>query len=290
VTATKTRHSRNHRRSVWWWLGFVLLVAWTIGTIFPVLSIFLLSVRGTQDVYNHPLGLSGALHWGNYSEAWNGAPGGTAFYHYLINSVVSVVAALLIAIVLGTVTSYALVRNTSPGKTPLLLRIFVIALVFPLVVLVIPIFGLLDQAALLNSPAAIGVVYGVLACPTVVLITYSAFLEFPEELIDAGNLDGLSEWGVFVRLVLPLNRGPIAACLVLTMIFVWGEAQLGIIALQQAQSKTLAVGLLGLQGQYFTNQGVLFSGLALATLPILVVYLIMQKFIVRGLALGGALR
>jgi len=275
------------KRSPWWWVGYVLLLIWSALVIFPIISMTLLGFRDTADIFADPTGLTGTWNFDNFAEAWQGSVGNAGMGLYFVNSAISAVVAIAVAVGFGAIAAYALVRKGGAVRVGVL-RLFVGAYAVPLVVILIPVFSLLDTLGWLSNPAAIGVVYGALNLPLAVMVLHSTFLDFPVEIIEASKLDGLGEVSTFARIVAPLNTGAFAAVSVLVLVFAWGEAQLGIVALALPDSRTLAVGLLGFQGQYFSNQGVMFAGLAIATLPVVAAYLILQRFLVQGIALGGS--
>ena len=170
------------------------------------------------------------------------------------------------------------------------MRVFLVATVVPLVLLVIPYFQMFDAFGLTNSPLALGVAYGVISLPTTVLVLHAFFIDFPVELVEAAELDGLGLAGSFVRIVLPLAKGGIVAVSLLALIFVWGEAQLGIVLLQYPAYQSVPVGILGFRGQFTVQLGPIFAGLAIASIPIILVYLIFNRFVSKGIALGGSFR
>jgi len=278
---------RRGTRGPWWWVAYSLAILWSLLVVFPIVSMALLGFRSTADIFNDPTGLTGGWHPANFAEAWQGSTGNMGMGLYLANSIVTAITAIVVSVGLGAIAAYALVRLGGHFRT-WVLRVFVLAFAIPLVVILIPLFSLFDSVGALNSPAAVGVAYGVLNLPVAVLILHATFLDFPEEIIEAATLDGLGRIRSFTRMVVPLNTGAFMSVAMLVLIFAWGEAQLGVVTLLTPGSRTLAVGLLGFQGQYFSNQGVMFAGLALATLPVIAIYLFMQRYVVRGLALGGS--
>lgn len=265
------------------------LVVWTLVILVPFCLILLLSLRSTFAIYANPLGLRGEIVWGNYREAWAGPPGGAGLGTYLRNSVVVAVTALAVALSVGVTSAYYATMLPPRGRS-VFLAVFFLGSAVPVVVLLVPFFQAFSALGVLNQPVPVGVTYGVLSLPTTVLVMHAYFLEFPPELREAAAVDGLGEVRVFLKIVLPLSKGAITAVATLVAIYVWGETQLGIVLMQSPQSQTVPVGLLGFQGQYISNQGPLFAGLALTALPVLVLFLVFSRFITKGIALGGVFR
>lgn len=267
----------------------VLLIFWTSLVIVPFVLITLLAFRNQRDIFAYPLGIGGDFVVDNFALAWDGPAGGQGLGVYLLNSAVIVVAAIVVNLVLGVPSAYFSTFLASRARNAFM-RVFLVATVVPLVLLVIPYFQMFDAFGLTNSPLALGVAYGVISLPTTVLVLHAFFIDFPVELVEAAELDGLGLAGSFVRIVLPLAKGGIVAVSLLALIFVWGEAQLGIVLLQYPAYQSVPVGVLGFRGQFTVQLGPIFAGLAIASIPIIIVYLIFNRFVSKGIALGGSFR
>lgn len=262
------------------------LVAWTVLVIVPFVLIVLLSFRDNSDIFSNGLGLSGELSLDNYVTAWNGASGSGAMSTYFTNSIIVALTALAVSLSAGVTGAYFATHMTARGQAAFL-RVFVVATVLPLVMLIVPLYQGFNVLGVLNQPVAVGVAYGAITLPTTVLVIYSFFVDFPKELLEAAALDGLGAWRTYWTIVLPLSKGAIVGVGMLTLIFVWGETQLGVVLLQSPASQTVPVGLLSFQGQFTSNYGALFAGLAIASIPVIAVYLIFNKQISKGITLGG---
>jgi len=271
-------------------LGQVWAFVWGVLCVVPFFLIILLAFKTNTDIFSKPLALFG-VNWKpeNFADAWNGPVGGQPLWTYIINSVVVLVVAVGGCVLLGSFTAYFATLASTRVRMAVI-RGFLVATTMPLIMLLIPYYMALNWLSLLSTPWSLGVIYVALCLPTCVLILHSFYLGFPAELREAGAIDGLGMWGVFVRIVLPLSRGPITAVAMMSGFFVWGETQLAIALLQLPQSRTLPVGILDFQGQFYANTGAMFAGLTIATVPIIIVYLIFNRAIAKGVALGGVFR
>lgn len=265
-------------------------VLWSVLCALPFLLIILLAFKSNTDIFTDPLGVVD-IRWspGNFAEAWNGPEGGQGFALYLVNSAIVTVVALVGCVLLGAFTAY-FASLASPRVRTAIIRGFLVATTMPLVMLLIPYYSAFNTLSLLSSPWALGVLYAALCLPTCVLILHGFYLGFPAELREAAAIDGLGIVRTFVRVVLPLSRGPIVAVALVNGFFVWGETQLAIVLLQDPTSRTIPVGLLDFQGQFSADTGAIFAGLTLATIPLVVVYLVFNRAVAKGVALGGVFR
>ncbi|MCU1529897.1 MAG: transporter [Frondihabitans sp.] len=270
-------------------LGQILLIAWTALTLIPFLLIAVSSLRDNAGLFNYPLGIGGTYHPSNYATAWKGPSGTAGMVDYFRNTGLAAGVALIVTLTFGTTAAY-FATKLSPRTRSAFLGVFLGGQVVPFVLILVPYFQVFNALSILSQPAALGVAYGVLTLPTTVLVLTSFFTDFPQELIEAATVDGLGEFSAYLRIVLPLSKGAITAVGMLALIYVWGEAQLGIVLLQTPNSQTVTVGLLGFQGQFTSDLGPLFAGLSIASIPVIIIYLIFNRFITKGIALGGVFR
>lgn len=267
----------------------ILLVAWTVLTVVPFVLIMLLSFRNNSDQFAHPLGIGGHYQLSNYKTAWQGQFGSPGLAGYFENTVFAAVSALVVSLAAGSTAAYFATRMGQRARQ-WLLRAFLLGSIVPFVLLITPYYQAYNSLGLLNNPTALGVIYGVLSLPFTVLVLHSYYSDFPQELIDAAAIDGLSEFRTYLRIVLPLSKAALTAVGIVTLLYVWGEAQIGIVLLQQPHSQTVAIGVLSFQSQFTSELGPLFAGLSLATIPVIILYLVFNRFVSKGIALGGVFR
>jgi raffinose/stachyose/melibiose transport system permease protein len=264
-------------------------VAWTLVVLVPFLSITLLSFRTQTGIYLHPLGTGGGFQFSNYSEAWSGPPGGEPLYRFLLNSIIAAAICITVGLGAGAIAAYHISRLGRHARQRWR-KVFLVGALVPIVVLMLPLFLAADHLGLLNSAAVLGVLYGALSVPTIVLILESYFEGFPMDLADAARVDGLSGPMAFVRIVLPLSVGALVSVALLVLIFVWSEAQLGLALLGSPGSRTVAVGMLGFVGMYQSNTGAMFAGLSVAMIPVLALYIVFRRRVVTSVTISGTTR
>ncbi|WP_127473932.1 carbohydrate ABC transporter permease [Microbacterium sulfonylureivorans] len=262
------------------------LLGWTALVLIPFVLIILLSLRSNADIYTNGLGLGGDLRPGNYEVAWNGGAGTAGMATYFLNSAIVALTSLLVALGVGVTAAYFAIHLSERARK-LFLMVFLVATVIPLVLMIVPFYQAFNTLGVVSQPVAVGLVYGALCLPVTILVVHAFFVDFPRELIEAAALDGTGAWRTYLFIVLPLARGPIAAVAMLNLVFVWAEAQLGVILLQSPDSQTVPVGLLSFQGQFTTDLGPLFAGLAIGSIPIMLIYLVFNRQVAKAITVGG---
>jgi raffinose/stachyose/melibiose transport system permease protein len=258
-----------------------LLVVLAIVWAYPVLWTLSNAVKTTADLYRGPLDLPWPPAIGNLGAAWARANLGSA----LLNS--AYVTALTVAgvLVLALPAAYALTRLHPPGRALLFLAVLA-PLIIPTEVLIVPLFSIYRSFGLINSlpgVAAVNVV-GSVSFATVILAAYVR--RIPQEVIDAGRVDGASRLDVLLRIVVPLARPGILTVAVLVAVFAWNDFSGALVLLQKPSAFTAPLALTTFSTFYASDDGLKFAGLAIVFLPPLVLFLIVQRRFVRGLAVG----
>ncbi|GAA1614683.1 carbohydrate ABC transporter permease [Actinoplanes couchii] len=262
------------------------LALWTAVAVVPFLLIATLGFRDNTGIFANPLGLGGDFLPENFATAWNGPVGSSGLQGMLLNSLSAFVVALILNLGLGSLGAFF--GSRLPGRAKhVYLSFFVLGTVVPAVLLLVPLYRTFNSLNALNSPWALGVVYGLMTLPTTVIVLHGFFTAFPEEVIEAAKVDGLGEFAIFLRIVVPLSLGALTTAGLLLAVWVWSETQIGIVLLQNADSQTAAVGILGFKGRFTAQLGPLFAGLTIIAIPVIALFLGFHRTITKGIALGG---
>jgi ABC-type glycerol-3-phosphate transport system permease component len=269
------------------WIAVIAVSLWTLAIFVPFMGMVLSSLKSNLEIFQDPFGIDLAnLKLENFADAWAGPGGGRPLATYFVNSVIASSVSLVLGISVGTLAAYALAR--SRGAASRWVHVwFVVLLTVPVLVTLVPLFDLTGALGIRNSVFGIALIYAALIVPTTVILMRAYFVSFPLDLIESARLDGLSEMGSFWRVVLPLSQGPLIGVTVVNLLFVWSELALAVVLLLTPDGRTLPVGLTAFKGQYATDFGIQYAGLVIATAPVVLVYVVFQRFITRGVALGA---
>jgi multiple sugar transport system permease protein len=211
-----------------------------------------------------------------------------SFGQYLLTSAIVAVCSTCCALVLGTLAAYALARFQMPRRLDRKLSLWIISTrMFPPIVTAIPLFLMMRDAGLLNTRAALVIVYTGFNLPFVVWMMRGFFLEVPRELEEAAMVDGDSRLGALRRVLLPLVAPGLAATAVFCLIISWNEFMFALVLTQTDAAMTLPVGIAGRVTQYEIKWGIMSAAGVVAMLPILIFAMAVQKYLVRGLSLGA---
>lgn len=270
-------------------VAFAALLGYSAWLVFPMIWVAYSSLKADDAIFRDALALPpvGALHAENYAHAWRGAH----FGEYFVNSVVVTGVSVLLIVSLGAMAAYALARFTHPaGKV--VFALLVAGLTIPAQLAVVPLFFELRSIDLLNSRTGLILVYTANGLPFAVFILAGFFRTLPRSLYEAAVVDGCGEFAAFWRVLLPLARPGLVTVAIFQFIGVWREYFYAFMLVSgdtEGAARTVPLGLanLSIAAEYRTEYGMLFAGIILVTLPILLVYVLLQRQIVRGIAAGA---
>lgn len=270
-------------------LPVTLLGAYALWLVFPMLWVAYSSLKPDAEIFNHTFALPalGHLQFVNYTRAWREAHFGA----YVFNSILVTVVSVTLIVYLGAMAAYALARFYHPlGK--LLFWIFLSGLMLPAQLAVVPLFFEMRGLGLLNSRLGLILVYTANGLPFAIFVLSGFFRSLPRALYEAAVIDGCGEFGAFARVMLPLARPGLVTVAIFQFIAVWKEYFFAFMLLGgdvSGRARTLPLGLanLSITAEFRTDYGMLFAGIVLVTVPILVVYLLLQRQIVKGVAAGA---
>ncbi|WP_350348939.1 carbohydrate ABC transporter permease [Agromyces sp. G08B096] len=250
-------------------------------SIAPLLLMLSNSLRTTQDMAKQPLGLPLPPNFTSYQKAWVTA----SFDTYFFNSIFVTVASVLLSTAVSLLAAYAFARTRSKWFTALE-GLFLSGLMLPVYLAILPLFFLLDSLGMVSNLWSLILVYGALGIPFSTFVLASFFRQLPMELDEAARLDGAGPFQTFWRVHLPLVRPAIATVIVFRFVPVWNDFFYPLILIRDQSSYTLPVGITRFFGEYQTDWATLFAGLTLATIPLVVLFLLATKQIVSGLTAG----
>ncbi|TQN31614.1 arabinogalactan oligomer/maltooligosaccharide transport system permease protein [Haloactinospora alba] len=259
-----------------------VLVGASAVSVFPVVWILLTSLkpRGAWQTAEVELFYSPNLE--NYTQVLTSS----SFLLWFSNSVVVAGGTTLVAVFVAATTGYALSRFRFPGMRPLLWSLLITQM-FPVAILIVPIYNVLAGMGLINNHAGLILTYLTIAIPFCAWMLRGYMDSIPVEIDEAGRMDGLSPWGTFFRLILPLSRPGVAVVAFYAFITAWGEVAYATAFMTSESNYTLAVGLGQFVGQQKAEWGMLSAASVLIAAPATVVFLLVQRHLVSGLTAGG---
>lgn len=261
-----------------------ILITYTIIALFPVLVIVVNSFKARNAIFRSPLSPPTAETFDLVGYTTVLAQGD--FLLYFQNSLVVTVASLFFVLLFGAMAAFALSEYRFRGNTLMGLYL-ALGIMIPIRLGTVAILQLMVASGLVNTLTALVLVYTAQGLPLAVFILSEFMKQVSDDLKNAGRIDGLSEYRIFFRLVLPLVRPAMATVAVFTMIPIWNDLWFPLILAPSEGTKTVTLGAQIFIGQFVTNWNAVLSALSLAILPVLILYLIFSRQLIRGITSGA---
>ena len=211
---------------------------------------------------------------------------GSDFPRYLGNSLLVGLGSTAITVVLSVLAAYGFYRLRFPGRD-LLFRAVLVAYAFPGILILIPLYGMMSQAGLIDTPAALVIVNVTFASPFAIWMMRAFFAAIPVELEEAALIDGASRLTILARIMVPLAAPGIASVAIFAFIASWTEYLFASVLILSDANRTLPVGFAGIIGQYQIDWGLLLAGATLATVPVVLLFGIVGRWFIAGLTAGA---
>jgi multiple sugar transport system permease protein len=262
-------------------LGYILMIAAAIFVMLPFVWMLLSSVKPNNEVFAVPIKwLPSVWHWENYANIWSKSN----MLLWTGNTLLLSVVVTFLQVFTGSFAAYGFSKIRFPGRQALFLT-YIATMAVPWQAYMIPQFKMLSAIGLSDTRWSI-----------ILLQAFGAFGVFmmkqfydsiPEELSEAARLDGLSEFGIYWRIVLPLSGPSISALAIITFTNTWNDYMGPLIYLRSPNLYTIQLGLKQFISQYNADYAMIMTGSVLSVLPILIVFLIGQKYFIEGIATSG---
>ena len=280
---TMARTASN--RSTTWTIDLLIQIVLIINTLVmlgPIVIMVFSAFKNNIQIFQSPFSIPDFTNLANLTRIWTE----TNFLAYFGNSIFVTSVSMFLILTLGTMAAYAIACYKFTGAG-FILMFFVAGLTLPLKLAIIPLFILLRDVGILNTHAALIVVYVATGLPTTVFIMTGFIRTLPSELEDAARMDGASEALIMWKIMLPLVRHALVIAGIQNVVPIWNDFFFPLVFIQSDRLKTLPQGLASFMGEYNTDWGVMFSGLTLSVLPIVIIYILLSKQFINGMTSGA---
>lgn len=261
-----------------------ILITYTIIALFPVFVIVINSFKTRRAIFKEPLALP---HAESFSlEGYQTVLTQGDFFLYFQNSMIVTLVSLFCVLLFGAMAAFALAEYRFKGNSLMGLYL-ALGIMIPIRLGTVAILQLMVSSGLVNTLTALILVYTAQGLPLAIFILSEFMRQVSDDLKNAGRIDGLSEYRIFFRLVLPLVRPAMATVAVFTLIPIWNDLWFPLILAPSEETKTLTLGSQVFIGQFVTDWNAVLASLSLAILPALVLYLIFSRQLIRGITSGA---
>jgi multiple sugar transport system permease protein len=258
------------------------MAALALATVYPLVFTANVAVKTRREYVLDRFSLSGSLRWDNIAAAWSSV----GVSRYFLNSAVVVTCSVALLLLFGSMAGFALARLRFRGSSALFPGVLA-ALFVPFQVIMVPLARVMADAGLVDTYPGLVLAYVAQFLPFTIFLMTGYYSTVPPEIVDAARIDGNTAYGVYWRIMLPLGRPALLSVGVLDALFCWNDVLISLLVMPSAEHRTLMVGVTSLRGQYSDDIPVFASGVLIAAIPVLVVYLFLQRQIADGVTAGA---
>lgn len=278
----KTTHRLHRTKS--FYVAIAVLVVLAIISLFPLLLVLINSVKTHAEIMQNPLSLPTTLHFENFAYTWKNGN----FTEGFINSFKVTGSAIVAGVIASASMGYVLATRRVKTWKPLTMY-FMIATTVPLQMFMLPLYVSFVNMDLIGNPYAVGVAIAAWNLPMPIFLMRTYFLKVPYELEEAARIDGASTFQAFTKVVMPIVSPGMVTVACIVGLFSWNEYLLTTTLLQSEKNFTATLKFLSLNGTFSRDFSVIMSGAVIMIVPMLVVFLLLQRKFIEGMA-GGAVK
>lgn len=261
-------------------VGHLILLVFAVTALFPLLLVGINSLKLSVQIIDNPLALPTTFAWSNFSEAWQYGHFATGF----VNSVLLTATTVVIVLICSSLAGYVL-AGKKIAIWPAVIVYFMVSMTVPIQLFLFPLYFGFAHLNLLGNVFAVGVVIAAMNMPLSVFLMRTFFLNVPKEIEEAAVMDGASTLQSLYRVILPIVSPGLITVSIIVGLNAWNEFLISSTFLQGNYTATL--GYLSMNGTFSTNEGVMMAGAVILILPILAIFVTLQRYVVDGLVNGA---
>ena len=259
-----------------------ILVVALIACLFPLLWMITNSFKTSEEIFLKSLQLPSTVSFSVFPRAWDIAK----FSSAVPNSVYLTIFNVIYIIALSSLAAYPIARMKFLGRS-FFHWLLIASIMMSPQILLIPSFFQMRRLGLINNLLSVVFVFGTLVIPFASYLLISFFKEIPIDIEESTKMDGCSSFRFFVSFMLPLSKPVLSSLVILTSLWSWNEYLFSLTFLQTSASRTIPPQLSWFFGRYYTDWGGLFAALTIAVVPLVILYLFLQRYFIRGLTAGA---
>lgn len=262
---------------------YTVLILWAAASLFPIYWMLTFSLKSNAEIFGgNTIGIPHEFRFENYESAFTNGKLGI----YLINSIIVTALTIILVIFVSSMSSYAMIRMKWKFNK-WAMRILLLGLMIPIHAALLPVFVMMRNIHLINTLWSLILPYTAFAFPMAIMIISGFLGSIPRELEEAACIDGCSVYRLFFLIILPLLRPAIATISIFTFLQTWNELMFAVTFISKESMKTLTVGIQSMSGQYLTEWGPIGAALVVATIPTLIIYLVLSKQVQKSFIAGA---
>lgn len=262
-------------------LTYLFLIVLAAGMILPFLWMVSASLKLEKDVFRYPFEWLPAVPvWTNYLDIWTAAP----FLQFTLNTTKLTIIITLLQLITSSLAAYAFAKLDFRGRNALFLG-YIATIAIPWQVYMVPQFIMMRHLGLADTHMALILLQAFSAFG--VFLMRQFYVSIPNELVEAARIDGMGEYGIWAKIMIPLSKPPIATLTIFTFVFVWNDFMGPLIYINSEPLKTIQLGLRAFISQYSAEYALIMAASLVSLIPVFILFFSLQRFFVEGVASTG---
>jgi raffinose/stachyose/melibiose transport system permease protein len=262
---------------------YFILICWALASVFPIYWMVTFSLKTNSEIFGgNPIGIPREFRFSNYSMVFSK----DALGRYFVNSVLVTGGTIILVIMTAAMSTYAMLRMEWRFRG-LAMSILMLGLMIPIHAALLPVFIMMRRLHILNTLWALIVPYTAFSVPMGIMIFSGFMSSIPRDLEEAACIDGCNIYRIFFQIVFPLLRPAVATITIFTFLQSWNELMFAVVFISRDSVKTLTVGIQAMSGRYLTEWGPIGAALVVATIPTLLIYLLLSNQVQKSFIAGA---
>ncbi|MCY9665630.1 carbohydrate ABC transporter permease [Paenibacillus alginolyticus] len=284
VVSMQTGFPAGGKRRRGWGRGVINvgLTLYALVTLYPLIWLFMSALKSNEEFHSRPFLLPTVWKWDNIVRAWKVSGMGLSLW----NSTVVTVASLVLTLVIGALAAFVLSRFEFKWK-PFFMGLFLLGMLIPIHSTLVPLFIIMKKIGLLNTYGALILPYAAFELPLAIFVIAAYLITIPKEIEEAALIDGTGYWGIFFRMMLPLSLPALSTVAILGFLRFWNDFAFALVFISKPALKTVPLSLSAFATGYMTDYELTMAALAIAVLPTIIVFLLFQEQIMKGMTAGA---
>jgi len=259
-----------------------MMLFYSVAILFPIYNLIVSSFKTTREIFANPFSPPTSLNLANYARVWQSG----GFSIYFLNSVLVTGIAMFFVILFGSMAANGIARYTYKMKL-FVYVLFLSGIVLPLNAAIIPLFLLMRNMGLIDTRIGLIVVFAAMGLPSTVFILSGFMKSIPMELEYAARIDGCNELSIYKNVIMPLSMPSITLVTIYNIVPIWNNFFFPLVFITSANRRTLPLGISHFFGQFQIDWASIFAALSISIVPLIIVYLFMSKYFIKGMTAGA---
>lgn len=261
---------------------YLFLTIHMVVVCYPIFLMIVTSFKNNKDIFTHPYGFPSKFIYENYIEVFKLSQ----YDLYFRNSFIVTISSIVLILILSSMASYVLAKYKF-SLNKFIYFYFLIGIMIPIRLGTINIVQIMKSLHLFDNLLSLIIVNIVMGIPIGIFILTDFIRMIPEELSNAARIDGCSEYGIFLKIIIPLLKPALASVAIINILPIWNDFWFPLILIRSENLKTIPLAAASLYGQYETQWGLVFAVLTISSLPLIIFYLALSKQFIKGLSEGS---